>query len=143
MANIGCGCLSLIAVCVLLGSFVSITGIDEKIKQRNTSRHDSSSSYSDRRATTTKAKQSTKPPQTKTEVTPVVPQTEAEPKEFVFIVNTSSKCLHISSSCYHVANANPENFSTIVIPENELSKYLEDGYDICDYCSENYPLHKE
>ena len=58
-------------------------------------------------------------------------------KTIHFILNTDSNCVHVNPNCSAAKKIEPENYSEIDIPENELSNYS-GVYWACGKCSQIY-----
>lgn len=58
-------------------------------------------------------------------------------KTIHFIINTDSNCVHVNPNCSAAKKIEPENYSEIDIPENELSNYS-GVYWACGKCTKGY-----
>ena len=65
------------------------------------------------------------------------PPVEAQPQTIHFVLNAATGCVHANSSCSAAQKILPENYSTLDIPEDQLSSYA-GVYWACGKCAKRY-----
>lgn len=65
------------------------------------------------------------------------PPVEAQPQTIHFVLNAATGCVHADSSCSAAQKILPENYSTLDIPEDQLSSYA-GVYWACGKCAKRY-----